>query len=428
MKNLINYSKIHFIGILGSSMRNLALFAQNFGISVSGSDKSFTNQFISQGILIKKSFAKRELLDVDLAVYSSAIPENNAELRFFKKRGVPCISRAQFLRLLSNEFKTVIAVSGSHGKTTVSAMTAHVFSTLGLSPALHIGGNYKRFFPFSRDFFITEACEYRDSFLTLSPDVGVVLNVEYDHPDYFASLQDVYSSFEKFSKNIRPSGTLIMGKKVLLNAPNTLKVGENAYAQNVREKDGFFSFTPIIDGKVLPDITLSTQGEHNVKNALIVLLIAKACGLDLSCVCFALRSFTGVDRRFQKVIKNNKEYILDYAHHPTEIKATIDTAKLFKKPVTVYFQPHTFSRTKALLDEFCSVLTTADKVVIVQEFPSREGKEMGVSAYELFLKINPYIPSIYQTLSEAKERILQEDTDKNTVLVLGAGDIDTILL
>lgn len=428
MENLTNYSKIHFIGILGSSMRNLAVFAQKFGISVSGSDKNFTNQFIAPDITINKSFDYHALCDVDLVVYSSAIPENDRELCYFKSRGVQCISRAQFLRLLSKQFKTVIAVSGSHGKTTVSAMTAHVFSMLGLSPALHIGGNYKQFFPFSQDFFITEACEYRDSFLSLSPDVGVVLNVEYDHPDYFASFQDVYSSFEKFVKNIPSSGTLITGKNVLLEAPNSLKIGKNAYAQNVREKNGFFAFTPVIDDEILPEVTLSVPSYHNVENALIVLLIAKACGLNLSLSCKALSSFSGVDRRFQKVVKDNKEYILDYAHHPTEIKATIDTARLFKKPVTVYFQPHTYSRTKALIQEFCQVLTTADEVVIVQEFPSRENKEMGVSAYELFLKISPFVPSIYQTIIDAKERILKEDTDKHTVLVLGAGDIDTILV
>lgn len=427
MKKLLNYKKIHFVGILGSSMRNLAKITEKFGILISGSDIDYNGESLGN-FVVKKRFSPEELMGVDLVVYSSAVPENDFERKIAQELKIETASRAEFLGKLSQEFRKVIAVSGTHGKTTTSAMIGELLKFLDLSPALHIGGDYKNFFPFKKDYFVTEACEYKNSFLSLTPDISLILNVEYDHPDCFSSLKDVEKSFQAFAQNTKQDGFIISecGTDFGENK-NNLHVFKDIKYEIIGENNGFFSFSPILFEEKLPDVHLKVRGIHNVKNACFALLAVFSLGLPVAPCCKALESFTGAERRYQKVVKNGCEFVVDYAHHPTEIKTAIAVARMDGKRVKVYFQPHTYSRTKALFDEFCEALSLADEVVIIKEFPARETPSCGKNAYELYLALRSTMHCSYVDYIP-KDKIFKENTQNTTILVLGAGDIGEILI
>ncbi|MBQ2714811.1 MAG: hypothetical protein IJF76_04180 [Clostridia bacterium] len=415
---------VYFMGALGSSMSNLALISQKFGAKVWGHDRAW-REGENYPFSITKEFDEDRARISDLIVYTSAIPQNSPEMEFVKKLNIPTLSRAEFLGEISKNFKTTIAISGSHGKTTVTAMVGNILSALNLSPAVHLGGNYP-ITDFREDYFVTEACEYKDSFLSLHPDVAVVLNVEYDHPDYFKQKSDLVASFCKFIKGIRKGGILISNGCVGGDTKE-LQINRDILCESMVEENGYYSFIPVLYGKRLDRITLSIPGKHNVQNALFALLVAHALKLPLSHACATLSSFHGVDRRYQKIRAPFGEFTLDYAHHPTEIKCAIDTAKCAKKPIVVYFQPHTYSRTKALFDDFVSALKEGDKVVIIEEFSARELPSDGKRAKDIYEALLDSTKTIYLQKDEVYSYFTKEDFSNNTVLVLGAGDVNRLV-
>lgn len=423
--------KIHFIGVLGSSMSRLAVITKSYGVLVSGSDKNYSSTLktlISNGIHAYLGYNLDYIKNADVVVYSSAIPKEDEELNFAKSLNKKILSRAEFLGILSSNFNKTIAISGTHGKSTVTAMLGEIFALKGLCPAVHLGGAYKEFEPFKNEYFITEACEYKQSFLSLKPYISVVLNVESDHPDCFSSLDEVYESFDKFLNNTRREGIKIIGENLSFNNhKKCLQIGIDAKATKIEQNNGFFSFVPIIREKIYPRVSLAVRGKHNVTNSLFVLLIADIEGVEPEISVEGLMNFTGVNRRYQQLGKiNGAPVITDYAHHPTEILASIKTAKLHSNSVTVYFQPHTYSRTAKLFNEFLDALKEADKVIIVEEFPARETPNMGKSAKDLADALMKTKKCEYATLKDAHELLYLKTTPSETVLLVGAGNIDSI--
>lgn len=360
----------------------------------------------------------------DLVVYTNAVPQDNCELVRARELNIPIIERAEYLGELARVYKTVIAVAGCHGKSTTTAMlgaalknrrpTVHV----GVKDASHAGGD---------KFFVTEACEYRASFTHLHPDVGVILNVQYDHPDYYKTLDSLICAYVQFSKNC---------KKLIVNGDDELCVklfptavtfgtreGCDYRAVNIASKNGLRTFTLV--GKKHADVKLRVAGVHNVYNALATIAAATECGVPLTEILPMLYEFNGVGRRFErKGLAFGKTILTDYAHHPTEIQATISAAREIFPSVAVVFQPHTYSRTQALLDDFSSALGKADTVVLAPIFAAREKPIEGVSSHALCRKIveNKENAYCFDTFTEILE--FCKGLKEKALIFMGAGDID----
>jgi len=425
MKNLKECKKLYFLGILGSSMKNLALLCTKRGISVCGCDITYDGITDHNELNVVTEPCEKDFNGVDAVVYSSAIPKDSKAFILAKNSGAELLSRGEFLYNFSSIFKTVIAISGTHGKTTVTSMIGKIFTDSNKSPAVHIGGDWT-ITEYEYDYFITEACEYKNNFLTLRPDISVVLNAEYDHPDCFSSKEDVLRAFLSFVRNTKPEGVVF--SKENFEIPARLYLTDDvAKAENLNQKNGYFSFTPVIFSKKYDHVALSIRGEHNVYNALVALLVCYTAGIDMQIACKSLSEYKGVNRRYQTINKYGREFILDYAHHPTEIDCSIKTAKLHGEKVSVYFQPHTYSRTEALFDDFVKVLSQADQLTIVEEFQARESADMGVSAYKLYQALNKIRPTRYLEKEQLKHAIMSEKDNPYTILLLGAGDIDKSL-
>ena len=424
MQKLTFYKNVHFIGILGTSMRNLARFTMAFGICVTGSDIAYDGNlpsFLSE-IKVKKRFCETDFLDTQLVVFTGAISSDDPEITLCKKLGIETVPRSQYLNALSEQFNTIICVAGTHGKTTTCGMIGKVLKVANLSPAVHMGGEYESFFPFSREYFVTEACEYKRSFLSLTPNVCLILNTEYDHPDCYSSEIEVKEAYLKFARKTDARGVVISDEPLSSGTFNVV-IGRDVYPTNVINNDGYYTFTPVVNSQALSPITLRVPGYHNVKNALFCILTCKYLGVNYDYIKQGLEKFEGVHRRYTKLTKKCGEVIVDYAHHPTEIKAVIDTAKAGSRRVRVFFQPHTYSRTKAFFEGFVDALSAADIVYVVEEYPARETPDMGIDALTLYSEVKKYVDGGYLTLSEAKAK-LEEPYD--VTLVLGAGNISQI--
>ena len=425
MQKLTFYKKIHFIGILGVSMQNLARFSMSFNIGVSGSDDAFCGEkpwFLSD-VTIKKAFVAEEFKDVDLVVYSGAITDTHPDMILSRKLNIEMVRRDEFLAKLLEEFDISICVAGSHGKTSTSSMIAEILKVANLRPALHIGGEYGNFFPFSNRYVVSEACEYKRSFLALSPTISVILNTEYDHPDCYATREELREAYLRFARRTKAHGVLI-SPFYIPNGTENIVIGQDVYAKNIQNDGEYFSFTPVVNGVEKERITLSVPGLHNVQNALFSIAVANHLKVDYKYVKSGLESFLGAKLRYTKKTTPYGDIIVDYAHHPTEIKAVIDTAKLNSHAIRVLFQPHTYSRTKAFYDEFVSVLSACSPLYIVEEYPARETPDMGIDAYQLYLGLRDKTKAYYLTLPEIKGLL---NTPYPTTLILGAGNISQII-
>lgn len=403
--------RIHFIGNRGVSMRALAEFVAARGHTVTGSDRD------------DGGHDARNVDGCDLVVYTNAVPQDNCELARARALGIPTVERAEYLGELSRAYRNVVAIAGCHGKSTATAMLGAIFGSratvhVGVAGASRLG---------SDEFFITEACEYRESFLRLTPDVGVVLNVQFDHPDYYrdeAALIKAYKAFCAQCKTVIVNGDDPVCK-TLCKAPVTFGLNaENAYCAEKVSTDGGVRTFEFTHGNRRARISLPVVGAHNVYNALAALTVADVCGLSVSEATAGLARFGGIPRRFErKGVAFGKTVIVDYAHHPTEIKATIDCAHELFPSVAVVFQPHTYSRTESLMDGFVAELSAADTVVLAPVFSARE-RAGAVTSHTLCRKIVerneraycfdtfPEIVGFCKTLKE------------KAVIFMGAGDID----
>ena len=441
---------VHFIGIGGISMSGLAeiLLKENFTISGSDSKPSaLTEHLTSLGAnIFYPQKAENIISGIDVVVYTAAIRENNPEFMEAKAQGLPMLTRAQLLGQLMKNYGTPIAVSGTHGKTTTTSMLSHILLEAEKDPTISVGGILKAIGGNIRvgnsDVFVTEACEYTNSFLDFFPKIGIILNVEEDHMDFFKDIDDIRSSFHRFASLLPTDGSLIINKNIEgMNAiTNGLTCNVITYsecqdadysASNIAfDELGNASFDLIKYGENAGRIKLSVAGNHNVSNALSTIAVAELLGIDLATIQKGILSFTGTNRRFEyKGERNGFTIIDDYAHHPTEIKATLTSAQNYPhREIWCIFQPHTYTRTKAFFHEFAEALSLADHVILADIYAARETDTLSMSSELLAEELKQLGADAYYLSSfEAIENFVLENCIHNDMLItMGAGDVVNI--
>ncbi len=436
------YARAHFIGIGGVSLSSLAVYLVKQGVKVTGSDRCFSDKltFLNEhGCKVWVGSDVTAIKNPDVVIYSSAIPESDEELIFCRKNGFFCLERNAFLNILCDDFDYCVAVGGTHGKTTVTAMLIKIFAEAKKSFFGHVGGEteeYGNCYYSGNEYLITEACEYRKSMLCLKPEISVVLNAEFDHPDTYGSLEDVYSAFKDFLLSAIDNKGLALTNgdcrfyDYVKSVPSIVTFGLNERnrfrATDIYEyKKGYLGFLIKDYGNLIGNIKLKIPGEHNVTDALAAFATAYLVGIPCGVINSALNSFTGVKRRFEFVCKYfGCDVYTDYAHHPREIAAAIRTAKTISDGKTVVvFQPHTYSRTEKLFDEFTRCFSEADKVVIFKEYAARETPDKGKSALRLYDALPAENKYYCDNIISAAKLISELAAPPDTVLILGAGDI-----
>ncbi len=429
-------------------MSALAYLTSEAGVWVSGSDRndsSTLRRLSDYGINAYVGSNNSVVAKSDLVVYSSAIGDEDSELKFARRNKIRCMERKAYLALIASECKNVIAIAGSHGKTTTTAMLCKVAELIPLEFMGHVGGivngDGSNYFDTGRDYFITEACEYQRSFLSLNPDIGVVLNSDYDHPDTYPTEQSMKDAFVQF---VEQSRVAVVEencfKQLRLSALDNAKdkiytfgFSEDAdfRAVNLTQKEGKFVFDIIYEGGKVHNVALNLYGKHNVLNALAVFAVCYLIWLDGREVAKYIESFEGVDRRFSDrgKLKCGARVIVDYAHHPNEIEATVDTVRLMSKgKIIAVFEPHTYSRTKALLEEFGKCFYWVDELIILPTYSARENSGMGLDGGALANYLNARGEGVIylENYEQAGEYVNQIAKERDIVLVLGAGTIDEL--
>lgn len=438
---------IHFIGIGGISMSALAEICLNKGYTVSGSDMNdsyLLDNLRSQGANIYIGQKRENISDnIDMVVYTAAIHPDNQELVAAKEKNILTMDRAAFLGQVMREYKNSIAVSGTHGKTSTTSMLSTIFEYAKLDPTILVGGNLSviggNVKIGSSDHFITEACEYVDSFLNFNPKISIVLNIEEDHLDYFSGLNEIKASFNKFGKLLPADGYFIINgddsntTDILHEVKaTTIKYGTNtsndAVIKNISFNDnGYGIFELEYKGNDLGRFELSVPGLHNIYNATAAIMTAYVSNLELEVIRKNISLYKGVGRRFEtKGYYNDVLVIDDYAHHPTELKATLAAAnKLKKSKLWCVFQPHTYTRTKSLLDSFAEAFYSADKVIITDIYAAREDDPGDIHAKDLVEKLyQNNVDVTYISKFEDIAEYLRKNTESNDlVITAGAGPI-----
>ena len=444
---------VHFIGIGGISMSGLAEILLKEGFPVSGSDShasALTEHLERAGARICIGQAASNILeDCKLVVYTAAIHPDNPEYREAKRRGVPMLSRAELLGQLMRNYRTSIAVAGTHGKTTTTSMIASILLEEDADPTISVGGILPSIGGNIRvggsEVFLTEACEYTNSFLHFFPTIGIILNIEEDHMDFFKDLNDIRRSFRRFAELLPVEGLLIINSDI----PNYEEITEGLTCRVVTfgsspdadyraentayDTFGHPSFDLIRkiekDGR-RPRFSLKVPGEHNVCNALASIALADALRIPEAAVEKGLLSFTGTDRRFQyKGEVNGVTIIDDYAHHPTEIRATLHAAAHYPhRELWCVFQPHTYSRTKAFLKEFAEALSLADHVVLADIYAARETDTLGISSRDLERELAALGADVYYfpTFAEIEKFLSEKCMHGDMCITMGAGDVINI--
>lgn len=412
--------KVYFIGISGISMSSLAVFMRLQNCEVSGSDLCESENLKAlQAFGIKYHIGHAEenikQFNPNLVIINYAIHEDNEELIWARNHKKRVISRAELLGKLSKNFKKVIAISGTHGKTTTTALTAEIFVNAGLRPTVHVGGilklNNSNFLIGDKKYFITEACEYKNSFLSLSPNLGAVLNIEPDHLDFFKNINEIQKSFDAFLQNSKTKLFQISDFKYCLKNEKFEKFYS---AENITQIQTGYIFDLCENDKILAHIKTNFLGEHNVKNALVSAIIALQYKIKIHTIKKTIKNYHGVKRRFEEIAQiNNCAIIHDYAHHPTEIRKVITQAKSYGKVLTV-FQPHTFSRTKKLFNDFLTAFDESDGLILAKTYPARERESEGISAKTLFKKMqNFYNNKLVQNAQNIKNNNFVQNIQNN---------------
>ena len=441
---------VHFIGIGGISMSGLAeiLLGEDFIISGSDAKSSpLTQALEKKGARIYYGQRASNITDdVEVVVYTAAIHPDNPEFACAKEKGLPMLTRAELLGQIMRNYDTPIAISGTHGKTTTTSMVSHILlegkcdptiSVGGILPA--IGGNIR---VGESETFVTEACEYTNSFLSFFPKISIILNMDADHLDFFKDIDDIRHSFRKFAELLPADGALIINA----DTPKYEMVAENLPCKVITyglEHDAEYSASDIIydefghptfhvlhNGADIGICSLKVPVIHNVSNALASIAAGRLLGLDNEVIFAGLKDFGGTDRRFQYKGKVGEVTIIDdYAHHPTEIEATLHAANNYPhKKIWCVFQPHTYTRTKALLPEFAKALTLADHVVLADIYAARETDNLGISSADLQKQIRELgTPCEYfPTFDEIENFLLENCTQGDLLITMGAGDVVNI--
>ena len=407
--NFNELKHIYFCGIGGISMSGLARVLLEKGLKISGSDvkaSNITKDLEDRGINIFIGQTASNITDdIDLFVYTEAIHEDNPEFSTVLEKNIPMMTRAQLLGYVMSKFKESIAISGTHGKTTTTSMLSYILLDSEADPTISVGGVLKKIegnvYIGDSDIFVTEACEYTNSFLELNPTISVILNIEEDHMDFFKDIEDIRNSFKKFVKNTSPEGCIIINDEIENNKGiigdfkgHVIRYGSeksDCFVTNIRyDGFGYPTFDLFYKGNTYNDVKLCVGGKHNIDNALASICVAFELGVGIEDIKKGLLEFEGADRRFEvKGNMGNITIVDDYAHHPSEIAATLNIAKRYPHDrLVVTFQPHTFTRTKAFFEEFAEVLKDIDCCIIAKIYPARETDSLGMSAKLLSDRIN----------------------------------------
>lgn len=448
MINLSDYKTIHCIGIGGIGLSAIADILLSRGYQVSGSDmkeSDITTNLAAKGARIFLGHRAENVANADLIVYSAAVGNDNPELVEAAARNIPAVSRAEMLGTLMDEYENSIAISGTHGKTTTTSMVSLILDRAKLEPTILVGGNLAEIGGNVKvgtsKYFVTEACEYMDSFLSLRPKIEVILNIDSDHLDYFKDIDHIVSSFDKFAALV-PAGGMIVAydanpfvNKVIKDLDNVVTFGFNASctygASNINfNENGMPSFDVNREGNKLGTVQLSVPGEHNILNALAAFACSHALGVDAAVICETLASYHGTQRRFDIVGTTSKgvKIVDDYAHHPTEIKATLSACQnVPHNNLWCLFQPHTYTRTLALFDDFAESFEKADKLILAEIYAAREKNIYKISSAQLADKIKETYPDkeviFMGDFNEIADYVSENAQRGDLVLTMGAGDI-----
>ncbi len=437
---------IYFIGIGGVSMSGLALILKKNGFDISGSDPSdskIIHKLIDENIIVNKNQVESNInSNIDLVVYTAAIKESNPELIASKKLNIPQIDRAGLLGQIMGNYKCPIGISGTHGKSSTTSMVSEIFLEANYDPTITVGGNLKSINGNlkigSDDYFIFESCEYFNSFLNFFPHTAAILNVELDHVDYFNNIHELRNSFNKFSKNINNDGFLVINnniehledilKGVKCNVVTFGNLNSILYADNiVYDNLGLGNFDVIYKGENLGKVSLSVVGEHNIMNALAAIGVALIHNVDFNVIKSSLNKFKGIDRRFQVLGKyNNISVVDDYAHHPTEIKCTLEACKnIGNSKIWAVFQPHTYSRTIELLNDFSQAFDDADNVIIVDIYAARETHREDIHSKDIveLLKKQGKNAFYIESFDKAEDFLIDSVPAGDIIITMGAGDV-----
>ena len=440
---------IHFIGIGGISMSGIAEIIQSMGAIVTGSDmqeSKVVKALEEKGIKITIGTNPDNIDASDMVVYTAAISEDNEELKRARELKKPTFERAEFLGELTKEYKHVLCISGTHGKSTTTGMISSVFLEAKLPTTIQIGAILPKinanYYVGGHDYFIMEACEYKDSFLSFCPTSAIVLNIDDDHLDYFKNLDNIKVSFTKYIHKLPKNGNLIINRDdentMSLELPDTniytygINSDADLVAKNITYDElGHPIFDVYFKNELYLSLHLSVLGKHNIYNALASVLMCLVHNVDKEAIIKGINEYHGVERRFEYIGKYKDNILVydDYAHHPTEITSTYNAAKSIKCHQNwAIFQSHTYSRTKEHLEEFASILKKFDNIIIAPIYPARETNIYNVKEedlVELIKKDNPnvcYIPTFEKIVKYLKENV----QDNDLVLTIGAGPVNEV--
>ena len=435
--------RAHLAGIGGVSMSPLAEVLHKMGMVITGSDmheSATVDHLRSLGIPVSIGHRAENVGDAELVIRTAAIHDENPEIAAARTRGIPVFERAQAWGSIMRGYKNALCISGTHGKTTTTSMCTHIIMAAQLDPTVMIGGTLPLLGSGYRvghgDTIILESCEYCNSFLSFFPTVAVILNIEADHLDFFKDLEDVEHSFRAFADRV-PENGLIVANADDANTMHTLE-GETrpvltfgleqgeVHAANLAWHNGLPSFDVIYRGEVFTHVELRVPGEHNVKNALAAAAASIALAVSPQAVSEGLNAFRGAGRRFEhKGTFHGAEIYDDYAHHPGELQALLSAARaLGYERIICAFQPHTYTRTHALFDDFVEVLKEPDLTILAEIFAAREVNELGISSKDLAQRIPG--SEYYSTLPEVTQRLRELARPDDLILTVGAGDIYTV--
>ena len=435
---------IFFIGIGGISMSSLAHISHENGYRVGGSDKSesaLTKMLEEEGISISYGHDSKNIEGYDLVVYTVAISEDNPEYTAAKAKGIAAVSRADYLGYIMHRYKNRIGISGAHGKSTCTSMLAHTFIHAKKDPTVVSGAVLDEMSGAYRvggdEHFIFEACEYMDNFLSFYPSIAVILNVEYDHSDYFSDISQTYSSFSSFAALTKQAqgGVCVYNKDDEKTNISVQKCGAELVsfgiesnadytAKNISYIDGHAHFDIYKGAEKQARVNLTVAGRHNIYNALAAFAVCDLCGLEPELAAAGIGGFSGCRRRMEyKGEVCGARMYEDYAHHPTELRASIASARDFsKKRVVTVFQPHTYSRTAELYDDFVSALSDSDFVIMADIYSARETNTYGVSSDRIARDIGDKAVFI-DSFEGICEYIRANVGAESVLLIMGAGDI-----
>lgn len=447
MVNLKNYNRIHCIGIGGIGLSGIAEILLYRGYKVSGSDMNpsdITKKLAQIGATIYIGHNAANVENADLIIYSAAISEENPEIIRAREKNIPLASRAEVLGVLMNEYENSVAISGTHGKTTTTSMVALILDAAKMDPTILVGGQLKEIGGNIKvgnsQFFVTEACEYRDSFLELKPKIEVILNIDSDHLDYFKDIDHIVKSFYQFAKGVLPAGKVIaydsnpFVSEVIKKCDNAVTFGYNQNStysiSNVRfDQRGMPNFK-VEYGNESTVVKLNVPGEHNILNAAAAFACCHILGVEPEIIAETLELFNGSHRRFENVGVTSKgvKIVDDYAHHPTEIKYTLSAANnVPHNKLWCLFQPHTYTRTLALFDDFAEAFEKTDVLILADIYAAREKDIYNISSEKLAEKIKTAHPDKEVYYIESFEKIAdyvnKNAVENDLVITMGAGDI-----